>query len=86
MGMGQSVSVSVSVCVSVSPIHFLKTIEYFNCNSSRRVNQLRFPCTTKGLNLSQWPTEGGGLGGSTPPSKFRRPSKIVPKSTRFENC
>jgi len=25
----------------------------------------------------------GGLGGSNPPSKFRRPSKIVPNSTRL---
>jgi len=32
----------------------------------------------------QWRTErGGGLGGSTPPSKFRRPTKIVPNSTRL---
>jgi len=32
----------------------------------------------------QGPT-GGGLGVQPPPPKFRRPSKIVPNSTRFEN-
>ena len=35
------------------------------------------------LSFQQWHTEGGGwLGGSTPP-KFRKPSKIVPNSTRL---
>jgi len=41
------------------------------------------------LYLYQWRTEGG-LGLQTPPSKFRRPSKIIPNSTRFvktvKNC
>ena len=31
----------------------------------------------------QWPTEGGVWGVQPPPPKFRRPSKIVPNSTRL---
>ena len=32
----------------------------------------------------QWRAEGGGVWGvQPPPPKFRRPSKIVPNSTRF---
>ena len=35
------------------------------------------------IGATQWRTEGGGFEGVQPPPKFRRPSKIVPKSTRL---
>jgi len=46
-------------------------------------------CTYYSTRLNSVASRGGWFGDSTAPPpapKFRRPSKIVPNSTRFENC
>jgi len=51
-------------------------------NGNRRDTRTEIFKTPKPGNVPQWRTEGG-WGVQTPTPKFRRPSKIVPNSTRL---
>jgi len=65
-------------CVNVSLRLVQRPVRFFwGWGDGGRNRHLIVPCL-------QWRTEGGGVGGfKPPPSKFRRPNKIVPNSTRL---